>query len=145
MTDQTPHPVNRRAHTRIRFSAEASFHILLPTETFSPYHYRGTVTDISLGGLCVRTTQIDRATYTNLLREVRHVKISIRLPITPEPIYLRGKVVWWDFHDGRGLSPAYCNLGVSFHAFTPEAQAEFGALLDNLQAFIEAAETRRSE
>lgn len=129
---------DRRRHPRVRIQADVQFTILIPTETFSPYSYKGVTSDISMGGLCLRTGQIDRGNYLTLIREIRYVKIRLYLPNLEEPLHLRGRVAWWDFHDARGTDPSYCILGISFHTFTEEAGEEFRSILSELQDRVAA-------
>lgn len=130
----------RRRYPRLKYKADVSFTILIPTETFSPYNYKAFTTDLSMGGLCMKTGQIDRKNFQTLIREIRYVKLNIYLPILDEALRLRGRVAWWDFHDARGTQPSFCMLGVAFHDFTDEAREEFLQILLNLEKHVETME-----
>lgn len=127
----------RRHYPRLKIEAPTTFTILIPTETFSPYNFKATTTDISLGGLCMRTGQIDKSNYLTLIREVRYVKLDLTLPNLEDPLHLRGRVAWWDFHDARGTKPSFCMLGIAFHTFTEEAKSDFLQILLDLEKFIQ--------
>lgn len=129
---------DRRRFPRVKIQADVQFTILIPTETFSPYSYRGVTLDISMGGICLRTGQIDRDNYLRLIREIRYVKLRLYLPNLDEPLHLRGRVAWWDFHDVRGDQPSFCILGIAFHDFTEEAGEEFRAILSELEDSVSA-------
>jgi hypothetical protein len=104
----------RRAQPRFSVSVDVMLTIMLPEETFTPNQYRGVTSDISGGGCKLKTFQITKGEYLNLLRGIRFAKIEFHFDEKTVSL-ARGAIVWLDFHDASGpRDSSYCLLGVAF-------------------------------
>lgn len=136
---------DRRTNPRVRVQAEVLFSLLIPHETFSPRTYRGTTLDVSLGGMCFRCPNVPKDVYRQVLRGLSHAKLEVRFPTHEDPILLRGKIVWVDYHDPAGGKPAYCNFGVSYYSFTPEALSDYRQILEEVDRRTSQAVAKQNE
>ena len=119
----------RRRFQRLPISGEVLMSVLMPHNTFSTFSIRGIATDISIGGMRIKTYQLQRQQYLDMIRGMSHAKLELRLPFLDEPLYFRGILAWSEYHDPTNREPAHCYLGLAFHEFTEEAQREFGEVL----------------
>lgn len=107
----------RRKFPRFSFTAEAMMAVMIPQETFTPLGIRAVVSDISSTGLRVKTYQLGKTDYLELLKGVHYAKIAFDLPDVEESIEAKTSIVWVEYHDRTATDQAHCILGMRFERF----------------------------
>jgi hypothetical protein len=125
-------PDERRGQRRLKVAVDAEVKLLVPHETFSPYPVHGTTIDLSVGGMCIRTGDLTKKLYGEVLRGMSHAKVTLRHSWLVAPLHVSGRVVWSEFHDPRPGSPSHCLLGIAFHPMDAEEARAFAAALDGI-------------
>ena len=126
--------IEKRDQPRIPITAEALLAVLVPDETFSPNYVRGVATDISLSGVRVKSYQLTREDYHRLIRGVNFAKLNLTLPYVEEPVELRARIVWVEFHDRKAGDPPHCVLGLKFERLGQAATVRLQYVLNRLGA-----------
>jgi len=124
----------RRRFPRFAFTADAMMAIMIPEQTFTPLGIRSTVSDISRTGLRVKTYQLGKKDYLELLRSVHYAKIAFDLPGVEESIEAKTSIVWVEYHDRTASDQAHCILGMTFERFVGKSAELLEQGLRNLQA-----------
>ncbi|MBX3730046.1 MAG: PilZ domain-containing protein [Candidatus Sumerlaeia bacterium] len=122
----------RRGQRRLKIAIDAEIKLLVPHETFSPFPIHGITIDLSVGGMCVRTEEITKKLYGEVLRGMSHAKVTLRHSWLVAPLHVSGKVVWSEFHDPRPGQPSHCLLGIALHSMDAEEGRAFAAALDGI-------------
>jgi hypothetical protein len=128
--------VERRRSNRFRLQADVMLTLLIPNETFSPFSLRGVALDVSIGGIRVKTYQLNKKDYLATLHGMSHAKLVLNLPHVEDPIHLAGRVVWTEFHEAKGEEKSHCLLGVSFYKFSDDALDDFQEVLNSLETHV---------
>lgn len=105
----------RRKHPRVPLNVTTSLMILFPEETFRPTPMDGIVEDISRAGLRVTVSNVTEDFHRLIIRSVRYVKLTVRLPGTDEDLALHGKIVWVGYDNKRRVP--VCSFGIAFERF----------------------------
>ncbi len=106
---------DRRKAKRLPISAEGMLTILVPEETFTPQVVRCVATDISMSGMRLKSYQLGKNDYLQMLKGLRHAKVALDLPYLDAPLQVRAMIVWVEYHDGTGKDrQEHCLLGLSF-------------------------------
>lgn len=130
-----PRGKERRQAKRLPISAEGMLTIMVPEETFTPQQLRCVATDISLSGMRVKSYQITKTDYLQLLKGVRNAKASLDLPYLNSPLQLRATIVWVEYHDGStGRDKAHAVLGLSFSRMPDDVLPRLEYVIDRLNA-----------
>ncbi len=108
--------------------------IMMPHETFTPLSIRSVVSDISLTGLRVKTYQLGKKDYLELIKNVHFAKIGFDLPGVEESIQGHASIVWVDYHDKSGEDQAHCLLGMKYERFLGNSEELLRRGLENLRS-----------
>jgi len=123
----------RRHYPRLKINLDVKFALLIPHETFTALSLAGRTTDLAIGGMRLRTEDLEREQYLSILRGQSSIKVSLNHKSFITPIMLRGQVVWCDYHDATANEKKHCFLGVSFYNFTEGALEEYSNVLEQLE------------
>ncbi len=125
----------RRQAKRLPISAEGMLTILVPEETFTPQQARCVATDISMSGMRLKSYQLTKNDYLQMLKGLRHAKVALLdLPYLDSPLEIRAMVVWVEYHDGRGKDQPHCVLGLSFTRMEEIVLQRLEYVIDRLRA-----------
>ena len=119
----TPQHDDRRRHTRYPFTAEVKMAVLVPDQTFTPMDIGGHVIDLSTGGLRIKSRDISKQLYLDLLKDLHYAKIEVDFPGFSDPFQAKTSIVWLDFHDPTTSERAYCLVGLRFELFYGRSEA----------------------
>ncbi len=109
--------IEKRNFPRFAFTAEAMLAIMMPQETFTPLAIRSVVSDISLTGLQLKTYQLGKNDYLELIKRVHFAKVAFDFPDMEESVQVHASIVWVDYHDRSNEDQAHCLLGLKFERF----------------------------
>ena len=126
--------IDRRVAKRLSISATALMAIVIPDQTFTPNNLRAVATDISLTGLKVKSHQMTKDDYLKLIRGVNFAKVQVDLPYLEDPLELKGKVVWVEYHDRTESEAPCCLMGIAFDKLLPQIHARLEYVIDRLSA-----------
>lgn len=124
----------RRRFPRFAFTADAMMAIMIPEQTFTPLGIRAVVSDISGSGMRVKSYQLGKKDYLELLKSVHYAKIAFDLPGVEESIEAKTSIVWVEYHDRTATDQAHCILGMTFERFVGKGAELLAKGLANLQA-----------
>lgn len=120
------HGSERRKHVRLEQTLTAEFVFIDQMRSVELSQKRsGTLLNISAGGVCLETDQLNEAWKDDLLLGGIKVALEIKLPKTEKVINALSKVVWlsklWKQEKGKNLPEKYLS-GLEFIDITTAAQ-----------------------
>ena len=125
-------PAERRRHPRHAVDAPAIVQILIEEATFSPFRFECVCQNISRSGALLVVRDLAKEIYLQMIRRPRFVRLGFNLPGRAKPIWLFGKLVWYDFK--QLPEGTVCKLASSFEARNDEYSEELERYLESLAA-----------
>jgi hypothetical protein len=102
--------LERRKQPRVEMDIEAAIQVFALDGSFTPYQFRGKITDLSEEGMRLAIRLSPRSAFRPLLPERRLVRVRVPLSKNAPTSPILGKIQWLDF--GVEASQTFCRIGV---------------------------------
>ncbi len=135
----------RRSHVRYDIYTNVTVQFIIPDQTFTPMKFNAVAEDISLLGMRVKSQDVSKEQYTELLRSMPYARVFLKLPHVEETIRLHGQIVWAKFNrpdEDEGEQEPHVVIGLRFSQFTDEAMNDFRR---TLQMVVQKCQRNRLE
>lgn len=117
-------PVDRRKYTRLAKRYDVEFSIVrLPEDALGLDGQKGHTMDVSRGGLCLETLEVDYTIFKYLHEHNVFLNILVMVPGEARPIKLVGKAAWF-----QEISEGHYRIGIAFRSISRTALKQLLAL-----------------